>query len=342
MTANEFLKLSDHRGGYLFFGEEEYTKLSCLKGLRKALFGGYDDPFNHHKIVCTESGWEDRLTGAVDTLPVFAEKKLVELHSLNFSSLSDAQAAALIEIFAQVKKEDDTVLAVYTVAGELNIGKSLKYPSPLFKKLCEVLEPVHCERQSAGRLAGWVGRHFAAEGVAASALVCQELVDRCGTDMFFLANEVQKLTFYTLAKGQKTVDPADIELVCCLGKDVGAFDFTNAIMEGNAARALELCTDMRRKKEKPEIILGSVIDTVSRMYLIKRMTEGGMGVADIVKETGLNEYRVKLFMKSCAKKSAKRLYRALELCAETDRKIKSTGLENYTVLEILVLRLCRV
>jgi len=342
VTPNEFLKLSDFSGGYLFFGEEEYTKLSCLSALRKALFDDYDDPFNHHKIVCTEAGWETRLTDAVDTLPVFAEKKLVELHSLPFSSLSEAQTSALLEIFEQAKQSDDTILAVYTLSDELNVGRLPKTPSALYKKLSAVLTPVQCDRQSPGRLAGWVGRHFAAEGVAANAYVCQEMVEKCGTDMFSLANEVQKLAFFTLAKGKKTVEISDIPLVCCAGKDVGAFDFTNAIMEGNAPRALELLTDMRRKKEKPEIVLGSVIDTVSRLYLVKRMTEAGKGPADIVKETGISEYRVKLLLKSCAKKSAKRLHRALELCAETDRKIKNTGLENYTVLEILVLRLCRV
>ena len=343
MTASDFLKLSAFSGGYLLFGEEEYTKLSCLSALRKALFDGYDDPFNHHKIVCTESGWDTRLTDAVDTLPVFAEKKLVELHSLSFSSLSENQTAELLELFSQVKDSDDTVLAVYTLEEELNVGRPPKAPSPLYKKLCAVLEPVQCERQSPGRLAGWVGRHFAAEGVAANAYVCQDVVEKCGTDMFALANEVKKLAYYTLAKGEKTVDPADVALVCCAGKDVGAFDFTNAIMEGDAARALELLTDMRRRKEKPEIVLGSVIDTISRMYLVKQLTQAGKSQQEIVKLLGeRSEYRVKLAAKSCAKKSEKRLHKALEICAEADLKIKSTGLENYTVLEILVLRLCRV
>ena len=124
MTANEFLKLTDFSGGYLLFGEEEYTKLSCLTKLRQTLFGGVDDPFNHHKIICTESGWETRLTNAVDTLPVFAEKKLVELHSLPFSSMSDAQTGALLEIFSQVKASDDTVLAVFCLSDEINVGPS--------------------------------------------------------------------------------------------------------------------------------------------------------------------------------------------------------------------------
>ena len=341
MTANEFLKLTDFSGGYLLFGEEEYTKLSCLNKVRQSLFGAGDDPFNHHKIVCTESGWETQLTNAVDTLPVFAEKKLVELHSLPLSSLSESQTSALLEIFEQVKKEDDTVLVLYCLANELNVGTAKK-PSAIYRKLEGVLTLVQCERQTPGRLVSWVGRHFSALGVVAPALVCQEMVDKCGTDMFSLANEVKKLAFYTLSKGKTNVEIGDIDLVCCMGKDVGAFDFTNAIMDGNAPRALELLTDMRRRKEKPELVLGAVIDTVSGMYLVKRMTEAGKGQADISKETGILEYKVKLFMKSSAKKSTKRLQKALELCAETDRKIKSTGLENYTVLEILVLRLCRM
>lgn len=345
MTANDFLKnaLADPQGCYLFFGEEEYTKLTCLERLRTAMFGeGGDDPFNRHKIVASEAGWEDRLLSALDGLPVFAEKKLVELHSLPFSSLPDGQIAELISLFENAKSEGDTVLVVYALAEELNVGRLPKAPSALYKKLTSVLEPVHCERQTPGRLAGWVGRHFAAEGVNASALVCQEMVENCGSDMFVLANEVQKLAFYTLAKGEKEVNFEDIPLVCSASKESGAFDFTNAILAGDAPRALELLTDMRRRKEKPEIVLAGIIDTLANLYLVKRMTEAGRKPAEIATETGLHEYRVKLYVQSGAGKSGKRLQKALQLCTETDEKIKNTALENYTVLETLVLRLCRV
>ena len=297
MTANEFLKsvVSDAKGGYLFFGDEEYTKLSCLSRLRSLLFGQEGDPFNHHKIICSEPNWEDHLINALDALPMFAEKKMIELHSLSFSSLSESQLALLLEMFAEARQDDSTVLVVYSVGEELNAGKLPKAPSATFKKLCEVLEPVHCERQTPGRLAGWAGRHFAAEGVTASALVCQEMVDRCGNDMFALANEIKKLAYYTLAKGETAVSEADIPLVCSISKESGAFDFTNAILDGNALRALELLTDMRRRKERPEVVLGDIIDTLSALYLVKRLSEAGKKNAEIAAATGLHEFRVKLY-----------------------------------------------
>ena len=343
MTANEFLKnvIPAPAGVFLLFGEEEYTKLSCLTKLRQAMFEGGDDPFNHHKILCTESGWEEKLLDAVDSLPVFAEKKLVELHSLPFGTLPETQINEMLELFATAKKEGDTVLVVYALGEELNIGNPKK-PSAIFKKLTSVLEPIQCERQTPGRLASWVGRHFAAEGVVADAMVCQEMVERCGTDMFFLANEVQKLAYFTLAKGEKKVNVGDISLVCCMGNDSGTFDFTNAILEGNAPRALELLTDMRRKKEKPEIVLAGILDLLTSLYLVKRLSEGGKKPAEIASATGLHEYRVKLYSQSVANKNALRLQKALTLCTEADRKIKSTSLDNYTLLEILVLRLCRL
>lgn len=337
------LSAAQIHGCYLLFGEEEYTKLSCLTRLRTLLFGETgDDPFNHHKIVCTETGWEERLTNVVDTLPVFAEQKLVEIHSLSFTNLPDGQLSALIELFEQTKQSDDTVLVVYALVDELNIGKSVKYPSAQFKKLTSVLEPVQCDRQTPGRLSGWVGRHFSAEGVVASALVCQELVEKCGTDMFLLANEVKKLAFYTLSKGETNVSVEDIETVCSAGKDVGVFDFTNAIVDGNAPKALQLLTDMHRRKEKPEIILAGIIDTLAGLYLVKRLTEAGKKPAEITKETGIHEFKVKMYLQSVAGKSNKRFQKALALCSEADSNIKSTSLDKYTVLEILVLRLCRV
>jgi len=345
MTAGEFMKnvVSNPQGSYLFFGDEEYTKLSCLSRLRVSLFGeAADDPFNHHKIVCTESGWEERLTNAIDTLPVFAEKKLVELHSLSFPSLSDAQLSALISLFAQANDGGDTVLAVYTLSEEINVGRLPKAPSALYKKLTAVLNPVQCDRQTPGRLTGWVGRHFTAEGVTASAMVCQEIVEKCGTDMFTLSNEIKKLAFYTLSKDEKAVSLQDIDLVCCVSKESGAFDFTNAILDGNAPRALELLIDMRQRKEKPEIVLAGIIDTLANLYTVKRLIEAGKKPMEMSADTGLHEYRVKLYSQSASGKSSKRLQKALTLCSEADQKIKSTSLDNYTVLEILILRLSRM
>ena len=73
MVQKEFLKLckkGEVQGGFLFYGPEEYTKLHCLKTLRKSLFGEEEDLFNHLKLSAQTSGL---VGGAVSTGLLFAD-----------------------------------------------------------------------------------------------------------------------------------------------------------------------------------------------------------------------------------------------------------------------------
>ena len=75
-------------GGYLFYGEEEYLKRNSLSEARKSVFPDGPDSFNHIRLDAENFSIE-ALENAIMALPVFAEKKLIEIHSLNLSSMKD-------------------------------------------------------------------------------------------------------------------------------------------------------------------------------------------------------------------------------------------------------------
>ena len=83
------------------------------------------------------------------------------------------------------------------------------------------------------------------------------------------------------------------------------------------------------------------MDTLSGMYTVKLLTAQGLSKEEIASKTGMHSFRVKKFFDATVGKSAQRLAKALELCLSADLQIKSS-LDSYTVLDRLVLRLCRV
>ena len=103
-----------------------------------------------------------------------------------------------------------------------------------------------------------------------------------------------------------------------------------------------LFSGMKARKQKPENILGSVVDTLAGMYTVKTLTEEGMRIEEISEKTGMHAYRAEKFRQAAAGKSSARLEKALTLCMDADLKIKNSPLDNYTVLDRLVLRLCRL
>lgn len=73
--------------------------------------------------------------------------------------------------------------------------------------------------------------------------------------MSVLASEIDKLTYYLKSVGREKLTEADVDLVSSESREIAAFDFANAILDGNAGRALSILSELRLRKEKPEIIL---------------------------------------------------------------------------------------
>ena len=208
-----------------------------------------------------------------------------------------------------------------------------------FEKHCTVVQFGYESQQA---LSAWLMKRFEASGVRCSTQTAEKMIAFCSRDMFALSNEADKLICYTLAAGRTEADPRDIEDVCCGQSIDGAFDFTDALLKRDAARACRLLKGMEGRREKPEAILAGVIDTLGNMFTVRRLIEEGYTQKDISEKTGLHPFRVGNFCEATAGKKSSRLERALKLCAEADTQIKSGGLDNYTVLERLVMRLSRI
>lgn len=333
MTLAEFDKSikPNMRGAYLFYGDEDYLKGRYREKMRKILLEDETlAPFNHSVISDLSL-----LSGEIETLPMMADRRFVEVQDVQFSKLSKD---ALDELAALCKDTGDTVVLFYTREDEFNPG-TVKKPSELFKKLSTTITLLAFERQAPNRLSTWASKHFAANGTFATPDVCHALIERCGTDMHVLANEIAKLSAYALAHGEKEIKREMISLVVTSYRESGAFDFVNAIMEGNTTRAFALFTDMKRRREKPIEIASSISRVISELLTVKTMTEAGLTVADIVAATKMKEYSVKLRQNSVRNRSLKELERAVKLCYETDVKLKSRSVDKYFLLERLILSL---
>ena len=57
---------------------------------------------------------------------------------------------------------------------------------------------------------------------------------------------------------------------------------------------------------------------------------------DISQKIKMHEYRVGLYLDACRKKRPAVLSQTIALCYEADRKIKSTALDSYIVLDRLI------
>lgn len=333
MTPAEFRAALKHpSGGYLFCGEEGYLKRHYLSSLRQSL-SVEGDPFNHIRLT-EQTYTPEALAAAVSSLPMMAEKKLIEVSGLFLSEMKEGEFEDLCAVLSMLSSYEYTVLVLSAEPDELDIGTQKK-PSAVFSRLCEALTPVVFQRETPARLASWVAKHFAAEKIVAPPDAVNALLERSGCDMFVLASEIEKLSCYLKAKGREHLTASDVTAVASSTKEIAAFDFTDAILAADAEKALGILSEMKRRKEKPELLLGGIAGVIAHLTAVKTLADAGLTAAAIASRLSLHEYRVKLFMRSAARTDGATLARLAECCYETDRKIKNTGLDCYTLLDRL-------
>jgi DNA polymerase III delta subunit len=329
---------SSPTGGYLFFGEEDYLKSYALKAAKAAVC---PDPslavFNDMTVDCSVSGFSpDAISSAIAASPMTADTKMVTVSGLELRGLRPEELDAICDAFASIEEYDFNTLIVYVPSGMIDEGYLPKNPSTVLSKLGEKLTPVRFERVSDAKLASWAIRHFEHRGVHAEMGVTEALFNRCGRDMFVLAGEIDKLSFYVLSKGRNAVSREDVETVTCVSEELESFALGNAIMDGNAQKALGILGIMKSRKVEPIIILGELTRTFSDMLAIKLMTESGMPPAEIGKVLGrMHEYKVGLYQQSVKRLPTERLRTCLEMCADADRSIKLSS-SGYIEIEKLV------
>jgi DNA polymerase III delta subunit len=346
MTYTDFRQhlksTSSPPGSFLFCGPEEYTKLAALRELRALpRFSGSSVKIDCAGITADEqSRWLGELSDELSGLSMFAADKLVELHAINFAKLKEQTLPRLLALLGELEYSPETTVVLYAEGAELDIGDEKRRPKP-YRDLAERITPVTFEHERGERLLNWVGRHFTSCGAEIDMPTLQVLVDYCGTDMSILAAEAQKLAYYSLAAGKKRIDRRDIPVVCRCITMTGAFDFSNALMNRDIGDALRLLSEMKSRREPPEIVLAAIVSHVTQSYLIAALAEQRHPKGLISQETGIHEYKVGLIMNAVRGTPTARLAENLRAASGADRKIKTTGLESYTVISNLIVRILR-
>ena len=321
-------------GGYLFFGDEDYLKAFSVKSARESMC---DDEtfavFNDIKIDALDYS-AAALLDALMPPPMMSERKIVTVNGLSVNSLKSSEIDDLCDALEALSEYDYNVLIINVPSGELDEGNLPKRPSATLSKLAKYLTPVHFDAVTPARLVSWLGKHFAHNGVDASAEVCSFMIKYCGSSMFTLSSETDKLSYYVLAHGNKTVRIEDVKEVCRAEISADTYALANSILDGRSDAALDALSVMKFRRVDPVIILSEVTRVVCDLVSVKSMMDEGASSFEIASSLKMNEYKVKVYMTGAANKPWAKLKRALELSEEADLAMKLGG--GYAVIEQLL------
>ena len=341
MTESEFRQeLKNLHGGYFFYGDEDYLKFSYSKEVEKAVLDGSFDEFNHIVIYGDEYS-AAALSDAISSLPLMAEKKLVEVRGVDFNSLKKDMLADLESVLNDLASYEHTILLIRADEKYFNVGRLPKSPSELYKIFSKYLCPVEFNFPQSARLKTWILKHFSSGNIEFDAALCDYLVEICGHSMWTLSNEIEKLCAYALENSLSSIKKEHIDLVCPKTIEYDDFQLTNALLEGDRNLAFETLKRQKANHDEPFAILSSVLRLYTEMLLVKKLSLLGLSKQQISLSTKIHEFKVGKYLARVERIAPIKLERAIELCRDADISSKSqSNVTSYTAVERLISSLC--
>lgn len=314
---------------YLFWGEESYLREHWVGVIRKHLLPEGMADFNH-KLFEGKDIDMDEVRTAVDTVPFFSDRTLVELRGLDIFS-NEPLRSAMAEIVSDVP-DYCCLLVVFDLP-----DMKPKATTALYKEISKLGKVVEFTAQSQSKLVNWIIRRFTALGCNISHEDADYMIFYCGSLMTGLILEVDKLAAYC---GPRRVTRADIEEVAIAVPTAIVYRMTDALSSGEHGRAAEIMAELIAMRESPIMLLSLIARQFRQLYTACLALRQGRG-AEYVKELwGMrSDYPARLLINNAKLFSREKLENILKLCAKTDFEMKSNGSDNEGLLCSLFLNI---
>lgn len=313
---------------YLLWGPEDYLREQYLMRLKEVCLPEGEDSFSFKRMDGPDVDM-DELAEAVDALPFMTERTFVELRGIDLNKLKEGDR--FLSILSDVPEYCTVVLvqsAQFEPDGRIKLVKNLR-------AIAYELKFTH---QSQDQLIKWVARRFSAAGKGIELDAIQRLIFISGDLMNMLIPEIEKVAAY--AKGDK-VTVADVDAVANHVPEAVIFELTDYIAEkkyNNAVSVLaELLSD---KNNEPIAMMGLLGQQMRKLYAARLAIDMELGKKFVSDQCGIKyDFLVNKLLASARGFTLPQLIRAVELCAETDYAMKSSGEDDRALLKEAVLRI---
>jgi len=306
---------------YLFFGEETYLKTLYKNKLKKALIPEGD---TMNLNVYEGKGIQVKeVIEQAETLPFFADRRLIILENSGFFKNASPE---MVEYLGQVP-EETCILFV-----ESEIDKRGK----LFKMVKNKGRAVEMGRQDSKTLMNWVLTVLRKEKKNITSATMKLFLERVGSDMELISQELEKLLSYTM--GRDIITSEDVEAVCIERTENRIFDMINAMAEKRQKKALELYYDLLALKEPPMRILYLITRQFNLLMQAKELRLQGFNTGDIAAKMGIQGFIARNYVRQIEFFSQDILKNAVRDCIETEEAVKTGRINDVMSVELLIVK----
>ena len=337
---------------YLFFGEDQFSLLEEVKKIKSDNLPPDAEDFNFARLDALKSGFSiDELFQAADAYPFLSDKRVVIVSGL---VTKFGKGAASEEKAARAGKSK-----VATTPRERFLEFVPRMPATTILILTEEKAAKNdliykaVDKSGAVRefvplkdfaLEKWISERAVSRGIKLERGVAELLRSYMGSDLYRLANELEKLAAYA-GEGQP-VTSRMVEELTAEAQEIKVWELTDALAGRNLPLALRQLNRMRNEttlnragftRQVFSMISKQIYDLVRiRDMYTSRKTNG-----EIAQAIGMHPFRVEKTIPLARKFTADHLDRLYSRLTELDWADKTGRADLTTQLDLLIVEICQ-
>lgn len=314
----EHIKQNQFKQCYLLYGTEEYLKKLYKNKLKTGIIG--DEDTMNYTYFEGKSIEIPKVIEVAETLPFFSERRLILIENSGLFKSSN-------DLADYIKTMPDYCYMIFV---ESEVDKRNR----LYKAVKEVGYISEMNGMDEKDLQLWVAQLLKRSGKKITRDTLMYFLNKSGTDMEGMVQEVEKLICYAMDKEVITVE--DIDAVCVTQVSNQIFLMIDAIASRKQRQALDLYYDLLTLREKPMSILFLITRHFNILLQIKELK--GQNRSEVAKKVGVPPFAVQKYMSQADNFTKQGLIENLKDCAEMEAQVKTGLMTDQMTVELLIVK----
>lgn len=317
---------------YLLFGPESYLRDQAIERLKEYILPPGGEQLNYDVVDGSAMSGQEIVTIAASA-SFLAGRRLVLVRSPQmFEAKAEKNEQDTKHILDYLRSPCLGTCLVFETAK--NVDKRRK----IYKEINKVGRAIEFSSLKPTDLTKWLAKRASEEGCNIGREAVEELLARCGRDMYTLYHEMEKLVNYTGAG--EMISPETVRQLVAPRLEDNIFEVVDAIGEKNYARALSGIRNLLLHKQPPQQILGMVARQFRLILQVQVLAREGRSREQIIATLHLHPFVYTKIYKQRNNFSAGQLVQALNNLTELDYALKTGRADFYPAMETFILKIC--
>lgn len=271
------------------------------------------------------------VTDAAGMMSFFGTRRILVLPFVEPQALSDADAALLADLMEQAENSV-FVITLFIKDDRTAKSKKCKLILDAAEKNGFCAECAAPQEKDAKQL---VVRRAKELSTAISEEAARLLAERCGTDLFLLESETEKLA---AACGYTEIRPELVSAMSTVNIEADVFELVNLVESRRQAQALRKLNELFELQHDPIAVTAVLCGTFADLYRVKCAYEAEKTYEDVYRDFQYkgSPYRLKKASQAASRYQKAQLRRNLALLLELDAALKRSTADKQVLLQTVL------